>query len=74
MLNVFSRNSEQENLFEHFEVDYQDKMGEDITFNLLKNKSGFDKEINLNTSNATKVYNLILEDFNNFLSTRFNAR
>ena len=74
MLKVFVKNAEQENLFEHFEVDYQDKMGEDITFNLLKDKSGFEKEINFRVaSNTTKVFNLILEDFNGFLSSRFNA-
>jgi hypothetical protein len=75
MLNVFSKNSEQEDLFEHFEVDYKDKLGEDITFNLFKDKSGFDKEIDFKiASTTTKVYNLILEDFNEFLSFRFNVR
>ena len=74
MLNVFSRNSDQEYLFEHFEVNYQDKKGEEVVFNLLKDKAGFDKEINLKTSTATKVFNLILNDFNEFLETRFNAR
>ena len=71
MLKIFDRNSEQELLFENFEVDFKDKLGEDLYFNLLKDKSGFEIDIDFNvTKKVTQIYLLVLPLFNEFLNER----
>ena len=71
MLKIFDRNADQELLFENFEVDFKDKAGEDLYFNLLKDKSGFEVDVNFTkVKKVTDIYSLILPYFKAFINER----
>lgn len=53
--------------FENFVVRYEDKEGSQEVFDLLKGKAEITKEVDITTLNSRKWYELIEDDFNNFM-------
>ena len=69
----FKRSESDIYLFDNFEVEYEDKDGEDILFSLFKGKKEFTKEIDVDKIESTKDhYNLIKADFDDFIENYEN--
>lgn len=72
-LNKFKGRPFHKDCFEHFEVHYEDKDGEEVIFNLIKGKSEFTKDIEANKHPTTsQIYELIKIDFDEFITNRFS--
>lgn len=72
-LNKFKSRPFHQELFEHFEVKYEDKEGGENIFNLMKGKSAIEKEIDMSLNpNTTQIYEMIKGDFDDFMITRFS--
>jgi len=72
-LNKFKSRPFHQELFEHFEVTYEDNEGIEAIFNLMKGKSVIEKEIDMSKNpTTTDIYNFIKADFDEFMETRFS--
>jgi len=72
MLFNFQRAPEQEQLFERFQVEFSDNMGEKLYFDLLYNKAGFEIDIDFSKiKTTTDIFKLINEHFNGYLNNEF---
>jgi hypothetical protein len=72
MLFNFQSTPEQEQLFERFQVEFNDSMGEKLYFDLLYNKAGFEIDINFSQiKNTTDIFKLVAEHFNDYLNNEY---
>lgn len=60
-------------LFEHFEVKYEDKDGVENVFSLMKGKTVIEKVIDMSKNPTTsQIYEMIKADFDQFIIARFS--
>lgn len=72
-LNKFKSRPFHQELFEHFEVKYENKEGVEDVFNLMKGKSVIEKEIDMSKNPTTsQIYEMIKPDFEEFMTIRFS--
>lgn len=74
LLKGFSNRQENIDTFDDFVVVYEDKKGQDQTFDLLKGKREIIKDINHSVVKSVRDWYQIIEpDFNEFMKTLSNA-
>ncbi len=72
-LNKFRTREFHRDCFEHFEVHYEDKDGEEQIFNLIKGKSEFSIDLDMSKNHTTtQIYELIKGDFDEFINDRYS--